>query len=154
MKQACYPSGEVEVMGMTMLTSGATTALSCHQTASQENQIMAATCRVLRSVSRIGCQRLEYLLLATLLEVAVDLFSGIIDPKAISTEERNGGVAGNGNGDFKSSSLYCLGPKKIPTFKNLIRDNCTRRAYILNKSIYIHAVCTATYPLTSMCSSS
>jgi hypothetical protein len=115
MKQACYPSGEAEVMGMTMLTSGATTALSCHQTASQENQIMAATCRVLRSVSRIGCQRLEYLLLATLLEVAVDLFSGIIDPKAISTEERSGGVAGNGNGDFKSSSLFCLGPKKIPT---------------------------------------
>ena len=102
-------------MGMTMLTSGATTALSCHQTASQENHIMAAICRVSRSVSRIGCQRLECLLLATLLEVGVDLFSGIIDPKAISTEERSGGVAGNGNGDFKSSSSFCLGPKKIPT---------------------------------------
>ena len=107
MKQACYPRGEAEVMWMTMLTSGVTTALSCHQTASQENQIMAATCRVLRSVSRIGCQRLEYLLLATLLEVAVDLFSGIIDPKAISTEERSDG---NGNGDFKRSRY-----QKIPT---------------------------------------
>ena len=153
MKQACYPRGEAEVMGMTMLTIGVTTALSCHQTASQENQIMAATCPVLRSVSRIGCQRLECLLLATLLEVAVDLFSGIIDPKAISIEERNGGVAGNGNGDFKISSLILLRPQK-DTYLNLIRDNCTRRAYILNKSIYIHAACTATYPLTSMCSSS